>query len=89
MEDGTQGLSTPSIGMLGLQRQGHRLLVGQLIPPPESIHEIEPEVASERLFDDFAVPLAAPGRSDLHGSKDVAVDCQRGPNLRHGCIIAS
>ncbi len=55
--------TTPSL-VLSLDGERSRLFLGQIVPSPDSVEQIESELAPERLLDDFTVALAYAGRAN-------------------------
>jgi hypothetical protein len=80
--------TTPSL-VLSLDRERGRLFLGQIVPSPETVEQVEPKLAPKRLFDDFAVALAGPRTANLDRAEDFLLDRQRRADLRHIRIIAS
>src|SRR5436190_7692624 len=65
--------TTPSL-VLSLDGERGRLFLGQVVLSPKSVEQIEPELAPERLFDDFAVALAGPRAANLDRAEDFLLD---------------
>src|SRR5205807_1359856 len=81
--------STSACGGLSLEGESERVVLGHVVARPQPVEQVEPEVATERLLDDFAVSFARPRRADLHRAQDVLIDRQGRSRLRHIGIIAS
>jgi hypothetical protein len=64
---------TPSL-VLGLDRERSRLFLGQIVLSPEPVEKVEPKLAPERFFDDFAVALACPGRANFDRAEDSVIN---------------
>ncbi len=61
--------TTPSL-VLSLDGERGSLFLGQIVPSPKSVEQIESELAPERLFDDLAVALAGPRTANLDRTED-------------------
>lgn len=73
--------------VLRLDRDIRRLRFGELGGLPSPFEIVEPELATERFLDDFAVATTGPSRADLHRLENGVVNCEGGPNLCHYCIL--
>jgi hypothetical protein len=89
VEDGSHSAPTTPSLVLSLDSESGRFFLGQIVPSPESVEQIESELVPERLFDDFAVALAGPRTADLDRTEDFLLDRQRRTDLGHIRIIAS
>jgi hypothetical protein len=89
IENRSHSAAAATCGVLRFDRDLDRLLFAQVVTSPKAVEQIEPEVASKRVFYDLAVPLARAGSADLHGAQDFLVHGQRRSHLCHRCIIAS
>jgi hypothetical protein len=56
---------------------------------PELVEDVELEIPAKGVLDHSAVGDAGAGSTDLDPPKDVFVDRERGPDLRHRRIVAS
>jgi hypothetical protein len=74
VEDGSHSARTTPSLVLSLDGERGGLILGQIAPSPESVEQVEPELAAERLLDDFAVALACAGRANLDRAEDSFVD---------------
>jgi hypothetical protein len=75
--------------MLCLDGEARGVLFGHLVLGPRAIEQIQSELTSKDLLDHLALRLPAPRGANLHRAQDLLVDRQRGPHLRHICIMAS
>jgi hypothetical protein len=60
--------------MLSLDSERSRLFLGQIVSLPESLEQIEPELAPERLLDDLAIALAGAGCPNFHRAENTFVN---------------
>ena len=74
--------------MLSFDGEPHGVIPVHTVLLPESLEEIEAQIATKRLLDDLAVPLSLPGGPYSDPSKYVFVESYCCPHLPHLCIIA-
>ncbi len=89
VENGSQSLpAARSRSVLSFDGEPHSVILGHTVLIPESLEEIEAEIATKRLLDDLAVPLSLAGGPHSDPTEYVFVECYRRPHLPHLCIIA-
>jgi hypothetical protein len=75
--------------VLRFDGERERLVLTDVVALPETLEQVEAELATQRVLDHFAVTLASASAANLHRPQYVLVDRQRRPHLRHNNIMAS
>jgi len=89
VENGSQSLpAARSRSVLSFDGEPHGVILAHTVLIPESLEEIEAEIATKRLLDDLAVPLSLSGGAHSDPAEYVFVESYRRPHLPHLCIIA-
>jgi hypothetical protein len=74
--------------VLSFDGEPHGLILVQTVVIPESLEEIEAEIATKRLLDDLAVPLSLTGGPHSDPAEYVFIESYCGTHPSHLCIIA-
>jgi hypothetical protein len=74
--------------VLSFDGEPHGVVVVHPVLVPQSLEEIEAEIATKRLLDDLTVPLSLTSCPHSDPAKYVFVESYCGPHLSHLCIIA-
>jgi len=74
---------------LRLDGELERHALAELITRPQSVEQVEAEIAAQCVLDHFAVPSPGPGRAHLYRPEHILVDREGSAGLRHFGILAS
>jgi len=89
VENSSQSLpAARSRSVLSFDGEPHGVILTHTVLVPESLEEIEAEIATKRLLDDLAVPLSLPSGPHSDPAEHVFVESYCRSNLPHLCIIA-
>jgi hypothetical protein len=75
--------------VLRLDGELDRRALAELVTRPQSIEQVEAQIAAERLLDHFAVTSPGPGRANPYRPEHILVDREGGASFRHFGILAS
>ena len=88
--DGPGGLPFSELARRYLaNRELQRLPLAEIVSLPQTLQQVETELAAQGLFDYLAVALPGPRSAHLDRAQDLLIDCESRPHLRHIRILAS